>query len=244
MLVVLLILTLSLLLTGVLWFALPFALRLIETRRLRTLCAQKRAIVLTYDDGPSQTVSPALAALLAERQVPATFFLLGGNAAAHPETVRKLHQDGHEIGSHTRDHSNAWKTSPGRALRDVQSGRAILNDLGVPTRLFRPPFGKTTLANLVQRLTSRLRFAYWTVDSRDSWDRRRVEDILSEIEAQGGGVVLMHDFDVPRRGHDPAAHHDYVLHLTEALVDFAKEKGFTCMRFGDLFSGSTGVGAR
>lgn len=241
---VLLLLTLFLLVAGLLWFAVPFALRLAETRKLRKLCASKRAIVLTYDDGPSQTVSPALSALLTERQVPATFFLLGGNAAAHPEMVRKLHHDGHEIGSHTRDHSNAWKTSPGRALRDVQAGRAVLRELGVPTRLFRPPFGKTTLASLVQRLLARLRFAYWTVDTRDSWDRRPVDDILSEIETGGGGVVLMHDFDAPTRGPDPTAHRDYVLRLTRALVDFAEDNGFTLMRFSDLFDGRTGAGGR
>lgn len=244
MFILLLLLALSLLAIGLLWFAVPFALRLAETRRLRNLCVRKRAIVLSYDDGPSQSVSPALVALLAERKAPATFFLLGGNAAARPALVRKLQSDGHEIGSHTRDHSNAWKTTPWRALRDVQAGRAVLREIGVPTRLFRPPFGKTTLASLVQRLWARLRFAYWTVDSRDSWDRRPVEDILSEIAAQGGGVVLMHDFDAPQRGPTPMEHHDYVLGLTASLIEFARRNGFTLMRFGDLYDSPAGAAPR
>src|SRR5690606_5905822 len=136
MLILPLLLALSLFIAGLLWFAVPFALRFVETRRLRKLCARKRAIVLTYDDGPSQTVSPALIALLAERKVPATFFLLGTNVAARPDLFFYKQKTAYEIGSHTGNHSNAWKTTPWRALRDVQAGRAALREIGVPTRLF------------------------------------------------------------------------------------------------------------
>ncbi len=225
---------------GLLWFVLPFALRRLESHRLATLCARRKAIVLTYDDGPSPSISPELSELLSARGVPATFFLLGTHAEKHPELVHRLQEDGHEIGSHTHDHSNAWKTTPWYALRDIHKGRWTLKEIiGVPTQLFRPPFGKTTLASLFYGFRHRLRFSYWTVDSRDSWDRRPVEDVLAMVKAQGGGVVLMHDFSAPRRGPNPAAHHDYVLELTSALIEFADRNGFTCMRFGDLFSPSS-----
>lgn len=199
--------------------------------------------MLTYDDGPSAEVSPRVADLLGDRGALATFFVIGRNADRHPELIARLQRDGHEIGSHTRDHRNAWKTSPWAAVRDIQAGRRDIEGLGVRSRSFRPPFGKSTPATLLLTLLSQLRMAYWTVDTRDSWARRPVEEVLEMLDRQGGGVVLMHDFTAPLRGPQPQAHADYLLNLTETLIDFAKRRGFTLLRFQDLFDDPSPVRA-
>lgn len=214
------------------WFGAGILHRRIATARLASLCQQHRAIVLTYDDGPTPAMTPILTDLLARTGTKATFFLIGGFAQDAPQIVARLATAGHEIGSHTQSHSNAWKTAPWVGMRDLLAGRRTLARLGIPTNTFRPPFGKTTLGSLIAGWGQR--FAFWTIDPQDSWNRRPVADILAEIAAKGGGVVLMHDVDRPRRGPTPEAHPAYLLELTEALISFAAAKGYRILRLGDL----------
>lgn len=224
-----------------LWFGAGLLHRRTATARLARLCRQHRAIVLTYDDGPNPAMTPVLADLLAKTGTKATFFMIGDFVQAAPQIAARLAAEGHEIGSHTQHHSNAWKTTPWAAMHDLLAGRRTLARLGIATATFRPPFGKTTLGTLLAGWGQY--FAFWTVDPQDSWNRRPVADILAEIEAKGGGVVLMHDVDRPRRGPDPAAHPAYLLALTEALITFAATKGYRILRLGDLMN-NPDAGAR
>ena len=216
------------------WFLLPFVLRKLETRRLDDACRHDRTIVLTYDDGPSPAVSAPLLDLLAEQGAPATFFVIGKQACERPDLIQRLQRAGHEIANHTQSHTNAWKVTPWATIRDMRAGQNTLQDLGIRSQLFRPPYGKTTLASLAVRLLNRLRFAYWTIDTQDSWDRRPVRDILEEIERKGGGVVLMHDFDHPRRGPAVGEHLDYLLDLTRQIIELARRNNMELRRFSDL----------
>lgn len=216
------------------WFGAGLLHRRIATARLARLCRQQRAIVLTYDDGPNPVMTPVLADLLAQTGTKATFFMIGDFVQGSPQIVARLAAEGHEIGNHTQRHSNAWKTTPWAAMRDLVAGQSTLVRLGISTSTFRPPFGKTTLGTLIAGWGQR--FAFWTVDPQDSWDRRPVADILTEIESKGGGVVLMHDVDRPRRGPTPEAHPAYLLALTEALITFATSKGYRILRLDDLIN--------
>ncbi len=217
------------------WFALPHLLRRWQERRLAVLCAARRVIVLSYDDGPGGALTPRLAELLQHRGVTATFFVIGQRARQHPDLLARLRHDGHEIGNHTQLHGNAWKLAPWAALRDIRSGQTTLLELGVRPALFRPPFGKATLATLLLGIAAKLRFAYWTVDTRDSWEQpRSAEAVIAMIRQQGGGVVLMHDCDAPPRSLRPHSHPDHILALTGAIIDLATQEGFSIARFGDL----------
>ena len=209
-----------------LWFLLPFSLRKWGEARLDRRCRAERAIVLSYDDGPGPGLTPPLLDLLAEYGVKATFHVLGRNAQTSPGLMLRLVAEEHEVGSHTQDHANAWKTSPGRFSRDLAAGVKTVNGFGGQGRHFRPPFGKMTLAGLMQGLVLRLHYGWWTVDSRDSWDRRPIEDVLAELDRRGGGVVLMHDFDNYARAPSSPPHHDHVLALTRGILDMAKREGF------------------
>ncbi len=227
-----------------LWFLLPFGLRHLQTYALRATCRNARAIVLTYDDGPSRSVSVPLLDLLSEEKATATFFVLGRNAGESPDLIARLKADGHEIANHTQNHSNAWKTAPWTSISDTKAGRDTLRGLGVQTDLFRPTYGKTTLASLYYQLRDRVRFAFWTVDTRDSWDRRPIREVLDEIDENGGGVVLMHDFDTPKRGPDKDEHLTYLLNMTRAIIRHARENDLTLCRFSDLTARDTLVEAK
>lgn len=217
-----------------LWFALPFALRKRGEVLLDRRCRAARVIVLSYDDGPGPALTPRLLDLLGEYHAKATFHALGRNALPSPDLMRRLVAEEHEVGSHTQNHSNAWKTSPWRFARDLAAGIATVDGFGGQGRHFRPPYGKLTLAGLLQGAALGLRFSWWTVDSRDSWDRRPVEEVLADLRRQGGGVVLMHDFDAYDRAPKTPPHPDYVLDLTRCILDFARAEGFRVLPLSGL----------
>ncbi|MFV0515666.1 MAG: polysaccharide deacetylase family protein [Jhaorihella sp.] len=224
-----------------LWFLFPFALRRLSERRLRRLCRSRRAIVLSYDDGPGPALTPRLLDLLGARKVAATFFVLGRSAEANTGLVARAVRERHEVGSHTFGHANAWKVGPLRAARDLEQGIGAVRRLGGDARLFRPPYGKMTLATLAGCLLRGQRLGWWTIDSKDARDsgaRRPVGDILAEIRAQGGGVVLAHDFDKAGTPAEATSHADYVIDLTERVIGLAEADGFRLMRLGDVMQGA------
>lgn len=219
------------------WFLLPFALRKRGEARLEARCRAARAIVLSYDDGPSSGLTPRLLDLLGETGAKATFFLLGRNTETREAIVARALAEGHEIGSHTFDHSNAWKTQPLRAARDLARGIATVARLGGDARLYRPPYGKLTLATWVQCHLRAQRLGWWTVDSKDTEDgpdRRRIDDILAQLDTRGGGVVLAHDFDRADDATNPDSHADYVVDLTRRVISFAREKDYRILPLRDL----------
>ncbi|RZU98362.1 polysaccharide deacetylase family protein [Spiribacter vilamensis] len=227
-----------LLLTGfaliMIWFGLPMMLRAFQTRQLHQACVARRAIALTYDDGPSADVTPQLSALLGGRDTPATFFVIGREIDKRGDVVDELRRQGHDVGNHTQSHINAWKAGPLAAARDMTGCQRKFSRADAVPGLFRPPFGKATVATVLQAIAMRLRFVYWTVDTQDSWNRRAIDSVIDELSTRGGGVVLMHDFSAPRRGPTPSRHKEYVLDLTAAIIDFARQNDFQLVRVRDL----------
>ncbi len=65
-----------------------------------------KSIAISFDDGPGATTTPQLLQILKEKNVHATFFVLGENTAQHPEIVKQTAEAGHEIGNHTYDHQD------------------------------------------------------------------------------------------------------------------------------------------
>ena len=113
---------LALILFGLCWFLLPFAWRKWREARLAAACRTHGLVALTYDDGPGETLTTRLIDLLKSRDAPASFFVLGKHAEARAPVIRALVEAGHEVGHHTHNHSNAWKTAPWTMARDLAHG--------------------------------------------------------------------------------------------------------------------------
>jgi peptidoglycan/xylan/chitin deacetylase (PgdA/CDA1 family) len=223
---------------GSVWFLLPYLLRYYASQKVEKACRERRVIVLSYDDGPSAELTPHLLDLLERQNVRATFFVTGCMAQAEPSLIQRLVASGQEVGSHTQNHLHAWKASPWAVAQDIADGLRTLERLGTPTRLFRPPFGKLTIVGLVDSIVRGLRLSYWTVDSRDSWQRRPIPEVISTLAKRGGGVVLMHDFAAPATDAPLDGHASYVLALTERVIEFANAEGYKLLRLGDVMRGS------
>src|SRR5499427_6207100 len=102
-------------------------------------------IAMTFDDGPSATLTPKLLDLLAAHHIKATFFVIGENAAEHPEIVARAAREGHEIGDHSWSHPNFGKMSDEIVRSQLQrTDDAIKNATGQRPTLLRPPYGSIT----------------------------------------------------------------------------------------------------
>ena len=150
-------------------------------------------VALTFDDGPSSTITPLLVEALKERDVPATFFMLGANAAALPEVVRQVAEAGNQIGSHTYDHEGYLTKLDDKALAaQINDTVKVLRHItGEDPRFLRPPYGamdKATAGKIGWPMM------LWTVDPRD-WDTRDAQKVYEAVmnNVTDGSVILMHD---------------------------------------------------
>lgn len=163
----------------------------------RAAGAQSRVpsgVALTFDDGPAPGTTDRLLDLLAALEVPATFFCVGRSAQRHPALLRRMHEEGHLVGSHSWSHAAPGAQSGRRLVDDYARGRAAVEDvLGLSVPLFRPPYGALPL-----RTAAHLRNQetwIWTVDPRDWVEETSVADLLRiTLQAGPGDVVLLHDW--------------------------------------------------
>jgi peptidoglycan-N-acetylglucosamine deacetylase len=210
------------------------ASRRLTQRKIKQHCHTANMLCLTYDDGPGSALTPQLLETLARHDAHATFFLLGRRAQANPETADGVVAAGHEIGCHSHDHLNAWKTLPWQSKADVERGYETLDRWLPDGCIFRPPYGKITVwtKRIARRHNSRL--GWWTIDSGDTWRALpSVQSVVDRVRQAGGGVVLMHDFD--RETADAQERADFVLGVTDALLGLASETGLRTLPFGQLF---------
>src|ERR1700733_14183506 len=107
-----------------------------------TAPARPDEIALTFDDGPNPTWTPKLLDILASHEVSATFFLLGAQANAYPELVRRIAAAGHVIGNHTWSHPNLARSSSEVIREELKRTQQTLQQTThAPIMFFRPPYG-------------------------------------------------------------------------------------------------------
>ncbi len=149
-------------------------------------------IALTFDDGPRRSTTTRLLDALAERGVKATFFLIGSQVEDNRDLVRRMDQEGHQIGIHTYDHVLLTGLNRADFSAQVDKSRALLKEtLGHNDFLLRPPYG--ILDESVKRWAG-CPIILWSIDPEDWKDRntpRETEHILSN--ARDGAIILMHD---------------------------------------------------
>lgn len=190
-------------------------------RRFTTL---RREVWLTIDDGPDQEDTPRLLALLARHRARATFFVIGENAARHPELVRAIAAAGHEVAHHTHTHPLAtfWCASPTRVWRELDAALEVLGKAGVRPTRFRPPAG---IKNLWLAPALRARGLTCVGWSARGLERRRgkVETVVARVTRglAPGAILLLHEG--PRV---PAAIR--VVAIGRALEQL-REQGYECV---------------
>ena len=157
---------------------------------------EEKRVALTLDDGPSAATELLLDGLR-ERGVSVTFFLCGYRIRERPDAVRRMAQDGHELGVHGDSHAY-FTTMPEKALRREleDTAGAILQLTGVPPTLVRPPGGLSNEKVLSVCADEGLRVIHWSVDPCD-WDRSVRDKTVARVlkAAKDGDVILLHDLN-------------------------------------------------
>ncbi|MFF7549132.1 glycosyltransferase [Streptomyces canus] len=200
----------------------------IDTRSGRTtsLKMPDHRLVLTFDDGPDPTWTPKVLDVLKKHHAHAVFFVTGTMASRYPDLVKRIVDEGHEIGLHTFNHPDLSFQSKKRIDWELsQNQLALAGAAGIRTSLFRPPYSSFADAMddkswpVTQYIGTR---GYITVvnntDSED-WRKPGVHQILRNATPKNGkgAIVLMHDSGGDR--------HQTVQALDRLLPDL-RDKGY------------------
>ena len=162
----------------------------------------KNQVAITFDDGPDPEWTPKILDILKTRDVKATFFIVGDNAANHPELVRRIVNEGHEIGNHTYSHANLGEISEPRVLLELNATQRLIENItGYSTLLFRPPYNADRRPQSRQEIDPLLKaqeLGYVTVSASidpEDWKQPDVETIVSRVKEHRneGNIVLLHD---------------------------------------------------
>lgn len=203
---------------AVAFYVIPLFIRAYQAARWRKHAPNYLA--LTYDDGPDDTTTPAVLELLNELGVPATFYLVGFRAERNPHSAARIRDSGHELGTHTHNHKNAWRKGPVYEFRDAERAYSTLADIVPPNAPYRPPFGKSSLPTLLSMYAKGRRVDWWTAPANDSCETPPdPADAARTLLDTGGPVILMHSH------HAEPNRRAFVLALTRELVNQGRERG-------------------
>jgi len=176
--------------------ALPSDIATNEPATVTAIRTAKPIIAMTYDDGPHPTLTPTLLDALKKRRLRATFYLIGRSVVTWPDIVRRIADEGHEIGNHTWSHPNMAQLGDAAVFREIdRTSEAIFNITGRPPVTFRPPYGAFT-ARQRQLLfdTRAMPTVLWSVDPLD-WQRPGPDVVRNRIleTSSPGSIILSHD---------------------------------------------------
>lgn len=151
-----------------------------------------KKVAITFDDGPNPDYTEKLLAGLKERGVKATFFLLGKEVEKFPEIVKKIHEDGHMIGTHSYEHVNLCNLNDTAAKEQVDKTNTAIYELtGEYPEYIRPPFG-CWKSNLDYETT--MIEVLWDIDPLD-WKTNNsgvvAQRVISKVSEND--IILLHD---------------------------------------------------
>ena len=159
-------------------------------------------VAITFDDGPDPGWTPKILDILKANNVKAAFFLVGVNAEHYPGLVRRIVEEGHEIGNHTYYHPNLALCWPEHIRVELNATQLLIETItGRTTTLFRPPYAADTSPSRVSELLP-LQIAQElgylnvleNIDPQD-WARPGADLILQRVKQQrrDGSIILLHD---------------------------------------------------
>ncbi len=192
-------------------------------------CRETKCIALTFDAGPSEH-SARLLDILKEKQVPATFFLLGKrHIEKYPELVRRMAREGHEVASHTWDHKILTGLRPQEIREELERPNEEIERLtGRRPTLMRPPQGRTdaTVHDICRELG--LAEVLWSVTAKDY--QTTDPDLITRRVLAGAdrdGIILLHDL------------YDGTVPAVPGIIDALKERGYVFVTVPQLLAPGT-----
>jgi peptidoglycan-N-acetylglucosamine deacetylase len=202
---------------------------------------RERQLALTFDDGPNDPYTQRLLEVLAQHNIPATFFLIGRYVKQRPKIAGEICEAGHTIGNHTFTHPLLTFKNENEIRRELLDCRSAIADaVGAHSNLFRPPFGGRRPA--VLRVARELGFEsiMWSITGYD-WSAPPAAEIERKISRniRGGEVILLHDGGHKQLGIDRSQ----TLLATERLVTRHKKEGFDFVTIPEMMARGSNPGS-
>jgi len=183
-----------------------------------------KKIAITFDAAYGSEETLEILNILKEKNVAATFFLVGFWVEKYPELVKELDAAGIEIGSHSNTHPYMSKLTAEQIKIELQTSMNLITNItGKPVTIFRPPYGdyNDTLINECDKLN--LKTIQWSVDSLD-WKGLNTSQMLSRItpDISGGGIILFHN------------NSEHIVEALPVIIDTLKEQGYEFSTISNL----------
>ncbi|TXS55628.1 polysaccharide deacetylase family protein [Streptomyces sp. t39] len=189
-------------------------------------CRKAKCIALTFDAGPGRD-TPELLDILEEKDVHATFFLLGRNhVLKYPDVVRRIAAEGHEVANHTWTHRRLDQLDED-GIRDelARTQDAIAEITGEKPTLMRPPQGRRTDEVMAVSRELGLAAVLWSATAKDysTTDSALIEKRILD-QADRDGIILLHDI------------YDGTVPAVPGIVDELKKRGYTFVTVPELLA--------
>lgn len=191
-------------------------------------------LALTFDDGPHPEYTPKILDILKAHGVKACFFLVGRHAEARPDIVRRMAEEGHDIGNHTYSHRMlAFLTEKEMQTEILRCEETVENITGKKPCFFRPP--RAVFTNKVRQYAKSrgYQFVLWSASTKD-WMSKEPQSIYRRAvrHAKPGGILLFHDGGglVGSEGGNREA----TVAALPGILSSLKEKGFEVVPLRDL----------
>lgn len=156
----------------------------------------EKYIALTFDDGPDQRYTNDILDILKEKEVKATFFVVGQQVKKNPEVLQRIAEEGHAIGNHTYSHKDLSKLNKRQLIEEIKASDAVIKKtVGFTPVMVRAPYGAVSdTLKVVLKANSR-ELVGWNIDTRD-WAGTSAANMSKMIkdEAKPDGIILMHSF--------------------------------------------------
>ncbi len=202
----------------------------------------QKYVALTFDDAPDSSYTDKLLDILKSENIKATFFLIGDKMKKHPEIVKRIDDEGHLIGNHSKTHSHFTDFKDTlTVLNEVEFVDSVLYaTVGKRTKYFRPPYGALTSEQKTLLKRHGYEIALWTLSPRD-WNVFKVtaNDILDTVKTyiHNNAVILMHSKDASGRLEDYPYRNNTIEALPE-VIKFLRNQGYRFVTFDKINPGT------
>lgn len=156
---------------------------------------EEKVVALTFDDGPDPQYTSGILDVLKDKNVHATFFVVGKQAERYPELLCRYLAEGHEIGNHTYTHSNLYRRTEEKVWSEMSRNSDTIEAItGQPPKYFRPPRGLYDKQVLAACSSLEQRLILWSISSED-WMEPSAKHIVRRIsqKVHPGAIILFHD---------------------------------------------------
>ncbi|MGN1402290.1 MAG: polysaccharide deacetylase family protein [Bacillus sp. (in: firmicutes)] len=192
---------------------------------------KEKIVSITFDDGPHPVFTPKILDILAKYDAHATFFVAGNKVNYFPDVLKRVVEEGHEVGNHTYSHK--YRISAAKLSEELKETDEIIEQhTGYQTTLYRPVGGyyNQHIIDAAVKNGKQVVLWSWQQDPKD-WKRPKASKMVQQLKKglQPGNIILFHDWI----GTENTKESQTVVAF-EQLMEYLYENGYRCVTVSEL----------